>query len=298
MIFGRNTGDSADSRPLSPGVAIHGYTATATPHVRDDIARELGLSDPEVHVGSFDRPNLCYRVRRRENLLAQVRAVIDAYPKDSGIIYCIRRADVDELCGALRQCGYRARPYHAGMADLLRKANQEAFIREEEDIIVATIAFGMGIDKSNVRYVIHTAMPKSLEHYQQESGRAGRDGLDAECHLLYSEGDLELWKRIIGNGGEGGKAAQDKLEALYAFCIGAECRHRAICAYFGQTLERTECGACDICLGQVVLMEHPETIARPILEAVRQLRGRLWSGSRGQGALREQRSAAAPVPPS
>jgi ATP-dependent DNA helicase RecQ len=252
-----------------PGVGVHSYTATATPQVRDDIAQQLCLDKPEILVGSFDRPNLTYRIQRRTDRLTQICAVIDAYPKESGIIYCIRRADVDELCAELRDRGHRARPYHAGMADLLRKQNQEAFINEGEDIIVATIAFGMGIDKSNVRYVIHAGMPKSLEHYQQESGRAGRDNLEAECHLLFSGSDFFLWKNIMGpGGGEGADVALEKLNQLYDFCTSLSCRHHAISSYFGQRLTSETCGACDVCLGEVDIMDGGREIARQILEAM------------------------------
>jgi len=235
--------------------AVHAYTATATPQVREDIARELGLDQPDIHVGLFDRPNLIYAVQRRGNLLSQVRAVIDRHPGESGIIYCIRRNDVESLCQQLTGRGYKALPYHAGMGDAARKANQEAFRTEDADIIVATVAFGMGIDKSNVRYVIHTGMPKSLEHYQQESGRAGRDGLEADCVLLYSGGDFGLWKRIIGGAEEG-------------FCTDVTCRHQALVQYFGQDLGKASCEACDVCLGQLDVVSDAREIARTILQAI------------------------------
>ncbi|MGC9329895.1 MAG: RecQ family ATP-dependent DNA helicase, partial [Candidatus Hinthialibacter sp.] len=180
-----------------PGVALHAYTATATEQVRNDIAKQLHLDDPAVLVGSFDRPNLIYKAERAGNLIKQVCEVLDRHPNESGIIYCIRRADVDETCRELSQRGYSVLPYHAGMDDESRKRNQDAFIQEKVNVIVATVAFGMGIDKSNVRYVIHTGMPKSLEHYQQESGRAGRDGLEAECCLFFSGADYGVWKSIL-----------------------------------------------------------------------------------------------------
>src|SRR5262249_36974604 len=144
-------------------IGIHAYTATATERVRQDIVRELRLKEPQVLVGSFDRPNLVYRVQQRTDKLRQVLEVIRRHENESGIIYCIRRADVDELCELLTQKGVSALPYHAGMADGDRKQNQEAFISDKAKVIVATVAFGMGIDKSNVRFVIHAGAPKSLE---------------------------------------------------------------------------------------------------------------------------------------
>ena len=169
-----------------PNVGIHAYTATASERVRRDIAEQLRLDNPEVLVGPFDRPNLVFKVQRRTDRLRQIRHVLDRRPNESGIIYCITRKDVDQTSAALAELGYRALPYHAGLTDEERRRNQEAFIDERVETIVATVAFGMGIDKPNVRYVIHAGMPKSLEHYQQESGRAGRDGLEAECCLFYS----------------------------------------------------------------------------------------------------------------
>ena len=168
-----------------PAVTIGAYTATATEKVRTDIAEQLNLQDPEMIIGSFDRPNLVYKVQQRTDKIRQVCEVLDRHKGESGIIYCIRRKDVEAVCAELNSKGYNTAPYHAGMMAEWRKNNQDDFIKEKVNAIIATIAFGMGIDKSNVRYVIHTGMPKSPEHYQQESGRAGRDGLEAECCLFY-----------------------------------------------------------------------------------------------------------------
>src|SRR5262249_38609813 len=164
---------------------------------RRDIITQLGLRQPEVLVGNFDRPNLTYRVLQRTSELKQTLEVIDRHPNEAGIVYCIRRRDVDELTAALSKHGLKALPYHAGLTPEQRHAAQDAFAKEECDLIVATVAFGMGIDRSNVRFVLHTGMPKSIEHYQQESGRAGRDGLEAECVLLCSGADLFVWKSIM-----------------------------------------------------------------------------------------------------
>ena len=252
-----------------PGIAVHAFTATATEQVRADIAEQLGLASPEEIVGDFDRPNLVFRVERRGDEFAQLRSVIDRHPGDSGIVYCISRKKVDDIAEQLKDIGLKALPYHAGMEDDARRKNQDAFIREDADIIVATVAFGMGIDKSNVRYVVHMGMPKSLEHYQQECGRAGRDGLEAECCLFHSGSDFMLWKRMLsGETEEGGRIALKKLNDMQNFCTGARCRHRALKEYFGQTYERTNCGACDMCLGEADVMPEALVIAQKILSCV------------------------------
>ncbi len=272
-------------------VAIHAFTATATERVRKDIAEQLGLFDPSVLVGSFDRPNLIYKVQRRNNVLGQVRGVVDRHPGESGIIYCITRKDVERTVEGLQDLGYRALPYHAGMSDNDRQRNQDAFIDERTDVIVATVAFGMGIDKSNVRYVIHAGMPKSLEHYQQESGRAGRDGLDAECCLFFSGQDYMTWKHIIADSDpEARDGAFTSLGAIYDFCNSVTCRHRALVEHFGQRLDADNCGACDVCLGQLDQTDNPLIVGQKILSCVLRLRERfgadytalVLSGSREQ----------------
>ncbi len=184
-------------RDAFPKVAFHAYTATATPQVRKDICASLKLHDPEVLVASADRPNLVYAAERRSSELRQVLEVIDRHKGESGIVYCITRKKVEELAMQLTANGHPALPYHAGMSPDERQKNQEAFSREGAEIIVATVAFGMGIDKPDVRYVIHTGMPKTIEHYQQESGRAGRDGLEAECLLIYGGNDFNLWNILL-----------------------------------------------------------------------------------------------------
>jgi ATP-dependent DNA helicase RecQ len=252
-----------------PGVPIGAYTATATEPVRRDIAGQLRLDSPEILVGEFDRPNLIYRVRRRTNALKQICDVLDNHKGESGIIYCIRRADVDEMTESLRIRGYRAAPYHAGMPDEDRQKNQNAFIEEEADIIVATVAFGMGIDKSNVRYVIHAAMPKSIEHYQQESGRAGRDRLEAECHLFYSGADYLIWNRILEESeAQAYDIGKTKLGHMYRYCSGVSCRHRTLLGYFGQQQSKDNCQACDICLGEVKGVPKALIVAQKILSSV------------------------------
>ena len=258
-----------------PGRAVHAYTATATEPVRADIAQQLHLDDPAILVGSFDRPNLAYRAERRVDTLKQVCEMLDRHQGESGIIYAIRRADVDELCADLLARGYSVAPYHAGMADADRKQSQDAFVEEKVNTIVATIAFGMGIDKSNVRYVIHAGMPKALEHYQQESGRAGRDGLEAECCVLYSGGDYGTWQSIMRDlEPEFRDIALGKLNEMYRYCTGITCRHKALLNYFGQDLKQRNCRACDVCLGNLACVKDSLVTAQKILSCVVRLNER------------------------
>ena len=259
-----------------PKIGIHAYTATASEAVRRDIAEQLQLTDPEFLVGSFDRPNLIYKVQRRHDRMRQIREVLDRHRGESGIIYCITRKEVDQTTAALTELGYRVLPYHAGLTDDQRRRHQEAFIEDEADTIIATVAFGMGIDKPNVRYVIHAGMPKSLENYQQESGRAGRDGLEAECCLFYSGQDYGIWKSIIedSEASSGREGALRSLSGMLDFCSGVRCRHRAIIEYFGQQLEASSCGACDVCLGQLDLVDDALVVGQKILSCVMRLQQR------------------------
>ena len=257
-------------RTAFPKASIHAFTATATEKVRNDIVLQLGLNDAEVLVGNFDRPNLFYRVERRQDAMSQIRSVIDRHPNESGIVYCISRASVEEMAGSLKNLGYKALAYHGGMDAEQRKAHQEAFIDEKIDIIVATVAFGMGIDKSNVRYVVHAEMPRSIEAYQQESGRAGRDGLEAECCLIYSGRDTNTWEFLI-NQSENDDNRQASLSALAkmeAFCGSAICRHQQLVRHFGQQLQSERCGACDVCLDEFDRVNDPLVVAQKILSSV------------------------------
>ncbi len=266
-------------RQIFPDVTIAAYTATATEQVRNDIAEQLRLKNPQMLIGSFDRPNLIYKVRPRKTIVKQVCAVLDRHKGESGIIYCIRRKDVDNMCAQLAAKGYSVAPYHAGMTSEVRKRNQDAFINEKVNTIVATIAFGMGIDKSNVRYVIHTGMPKSLEHYQQESGRAGRDGLEAECCLFYSGGDYGVWKSLMRDmPEEARKIAMIKLSSIYSYCTGGVCRHKAILRYFSQYLNKDNCTACDMCLGELDCIDDSLVTAQKILSCIIRLGQRFGGG--------------------
>jgi ATP-dependent DNA helicase RecQ len=256
-------------RERFPDTAIHAYTATATETVRDDIVRQLGLREAAVLVGDFRRPNLQYHVARKQRGLDQVCAVIDRFRGQSGIVYCITRNEVERTCALLREMAYSALPYHAGMTDEERTQNQDAFLAEQTDTIVATVAFGMGIDKSNVRYVVHAGMPKSLEHYQQESGRAGRDGEKAECWLLYSGRDVMAWKRLLEQStGEAKEAALRALEKIEAYATSVKCRHASLIEHFGQSWHGGSCDACDVCLGKLQTVEDAQVIGQKILSCV------------------------------
>ncbi len=261
-----------------PGASIHAYTATATLRVRQDIIDQLGLRDPSVLVGRFDRPNLVYRVLPRTNLDGQVFETIKNHAGEAVIVYCISRADTERLAASLRDRGIKASPYHAGLDSAKRTATQEAFAKERIHVVVATVAFGMGIDRSNVRCVIHTAMPKSIEHYQQETGRAGRDGLEAECVMFYAPADYRRWETIFSRSGEEAGAAEDVLEAqlellqeIQRFCAGSTCRHKALSGYFGQDYEGESCGACDICLDERAGLDDSAEIGRLALACVQGL---------------------------
>ncbi len=253
-----------------PGISVHGYTATATEQVRADIVEQMGLESAEVLVGSFDRPNLLYRVERRVDVIPQIRQVLERHRKDSGIVYCISRKKVESTSEALNRLGFRTLPYHAGLSDEDRRRSQDAFIDETVQIIVATVAFGMGIDKSNVRFVIHAEMPKSLEHYQQESGRAGRDGLHAECTMLYSAGDAETWKYLMQDVTDDSvrSTAEQSLRSMQRYCSSVRCRHQMLVEHFGQTLQAERCGACDVCLQEMTPAADSLVIAQKILSCV------------------------------
>lgn len=258
-----------------PHAPIQAFTATATARVRDDICRQLGIPSAQVLVGDFDRPNLTYRVLPRYDTLKQTLEVLERHAGEAGIVYCFRRRDVDGLAAQLKERGFRVEPYHAGLSPEVRQQTQEAFKAETCDIVVATIAFGMGIDRSNVRFIVHAAMPKSMEHYQQETGRAGRDGLEAECVLLHSGADAVALKSIIQKSAAEADAAPEYLQAalhqvdeMDRYCRSAICRHRALVEYFGQTYPAATCSACDHCLGDVTPVADSLVVAQKILSAV------------------------------
>jgi ATP-dependent DNA helicase RecQ len=285
-------------RERFPGCSVHAFTATATPQVREDIRTQLALRDAVELVGDFDRPNLTYRIVPRLDAAEQTIDVLRRHHGEAAIVYCLSRRETESLAEALRKAGISAACYHAGLDAATRRATQEKFADEELDVVVATVAFGMGIDRGDVRCVVHTAMPKSIEHYQQETGRAGRDGLEAECVLLYSPEDAAKWERLMdpsrtGETGETGETGGDEgpdpaqlesafehqralLRDMQRFASSVACRHRALCAYFGQPWkdDALPCGGCDVCLGEVELLHDATTAAQQILSAVARVQQR------------------------
>lgn len=250
-----------------PGTGVHAFTASATREVQKDIVERLGFSNPALHIGHVDRPNLTYRMRPRTSLFPQLEAILSKHGGEPGIIYCAKRKDVDRVSEHLNEKGFKNLPYHAGLSDAVRTENQARFASEEIDLMVATLAFGMGIDRSNIRFVIHAAMPRNMEQYYQETGRAGRDGLPAACYLLFGAEDYRTGMFFIEQEG-GREVLVKKLNRMYGICMGPQCRHRVLSEYFDQTYAKENCGACDYCLGELELSEDPVTMARKILSAV------------------------------
>ncbi|RLT19018.1 MAG: RecQ family ATP-dependent DNA helicase [Planctomycetota bacterium] len=268
-----------------PTASIHAFTATATPRVRDDIARQLNLRDPALLVGTFDRPNLVYRVVPRTDRVAQTLTILGRHRGEASIVYCISRKETEQLAARLAAEGLLARPYHAGLDAKERHRTQEAFARETIDVVVATVAFGMGIDRSDVRLVLHTSLPKSLEAYQQETGRAGRDGLAAECLLLYSSADVFSWESLVRKSAAESDLDPDEQERLIAsqaehlhamrrYAQAARCRHAALSEYFGQSYSAPSCGACDVCLGETENLPDATVVAQKILSCVARVQER------------------------
>ena len=269
-----------DLKHTIPGASWHAFTATATHRVRTDIVDQLGLRDPEVLVGDCDRPNLVYRVLPRVDAHRQLLEAVNRHGDDAVIVYCISRKDTEKTAAWLKDQGVEAAAYHAGMSSKARQRVQDRFMRERLRVVCATVAFGMGVDRSDVRCVVHMAMPKSIEHYQQEAGRAGRDGLEAECLLLYSSADVATWRRLMDRsareaGEDGAPAHQvELLEGMRRFCFSKQCRHRLLAEYFDQTLEAKNCDACDVCLGECAVVEDGAVVAQKILSAVARVEGR------------------------
>jgi len=232
-----------------PEVPMMALTATATERVRIDIIQQLHLSEPRCYVASFNRPNLTYRVVPKSAPYEQLLAFIRGRPNDSGIIYCASRKSTDSLARNLNEDGISAKPYHAGLTSAERTKHQESFLRDDVRVITATIAFGMGINKPNVRFVVHYDLPKNLESYYQETGRAGRDGLPGECVLLFSAGDVAKQLHFIDEKSEKeATIARAQLQQMVHYAETRECRRATLLEYFGETFSQVPCDGCDNCL--------------------------------------------------
>ncbi|MDR1191292.1 MAG: DNA helicase RecQ [Verrucomicrobiales bacterium] len=240
----------AKLRDLLPDMPMMALTATATERVREDIVRHLALKNPACFVASFNRPNLTYRVKAKEKPLNQILDFLKKHPDDSGIVYCASRHATESLAESLSARGLAAKPYHAGLDSAVRNQNQEEFLRDETKIICATIAFGMGINKPNVRFVIHHDLPKNIEGYYQETGRAGRDGLPAECILLYSPGDVAKQLHFIDEKTDRQERdiARRQLTRMTHYAECSVCRRIDLLEYFGEKWPEENCAACDNCL--------------------------------------------------
>ncbi len=251
-----------------PGIPLVALTATATSRVRQDIIGSLGLQSGKHYQASFNRPNLSYMVYRKDKSREQVLAYISKHQGESGIVYCQSRDKVERMAAFLKEAGVRALPYHAGLEDGVRQKNQEAFLREDVDVIVATIAFGMGIDKPNVRFVIHADLPSNLERYYQETGRAGRDGLPSECILLFSSGDKAGIEYFISQKSpEEQVIARMLLRHMLNFAQTTGCRRKQLLSYFDESWDQDVCSSCDNCVNPPELFDAT-TLAQMILSCV------------------------------
>ena len=256
-------------RERFPGVPRMALTATANPQTRDDLIHRLQLDDARVFSASFDRPNIRYTIVQKDNARGQLRAFLQGKEGQSGIIYCLSRKKVEETAEWLRGEGFNALPYHAGLDRSLRDANQDAFLKEDGLVLVATIAFGMGIDKPDVRFVAHLDLPSSIEAYYQETGRAGRDGLPSEGWMTYGMGDLVQRRRMIDDGNtpdDVKRVERAALDALLGVCETTRCRRRALLAHFGEDMH-ADCGNCDSCLTPAQTWNGTEA-ARKLLSAI------------------------------
>lgn len=260
---------------IGQDVPVIALTATATPKVQQDILKNLNIVDANIFKSSFDRPNLYYEVRpKTKDVIKDIIKYIKSHPGKSGIVYCLSRKKVEELAETLQVNGIKALPYHAGLDAATRRSNQDKFLMEDVDIIVATIAFGMGIDKPDVRFVIHHDMPKSLEGYYQETGRSGRDDGEGNCITFYSYDDIQkLEKFMKGKPVAEQEIAQQLLLETVSYAESSVCRHRQLLHYFGEEYKHDNCGACDNCLHPKEKFEGKKyvTIALEAVLEVKQL---------------------------
>ncbi|HEY4345548.1 MAG TPA: DNA helicase RecQ [Parvibaculum sp.] len=266
-------------RERFPGVPRMALTATANPQTRDDLIHRLQLDDARVFSASFDRPNIRYTIVQKDNPRSQLGAFLSDKAGQSGIVYCLSRKKVEDTAEWLRGQGVRALPYHAGLDRKVRDANQDAFLKEEGLVLVATIAFGMGIDKPDVRFVAHLDLPSSIEAYYQETGRAGRDGLPSEGWMTYGMGDLVQRKRMIDDGAspeDVKRVERAALDALLGVCETSACRRQTLLAHFGET-HGGECGNCDTCLTPAEKWDGTEA-ARKALSAIYRTEQRYGAG--------------------
>lgn len=261
-----------------PHVPVAALTASAVPEVQHDILQQLELKEPVLYKASFNRPNLSYYVRPKEDAYNQMVNYLRLRRNDSGIIYCQSRRSAETIAQTLRDDGFRALAYHAGMPADERTENQELFIRDDADIIVATIAFGMGIHKTNVRYVIHYDLPKNIESYYQETGRAGRDGLASDCILFFSYGDKKKIEHLIekSHNQQRKRIAYKKLDAVLRFCEAFECRRKLLLGYFGEACG-VSCGKCDTCLEPRETIDGTE-IAQKVIACIQGVKQRFGAG--------------------
>ncbi|MCC2610600.1 DNA helicase RecQ [Neorhizobium petrolearium] len=264
----RELGRLAEQYPDVPRIAL---TATADPHTRDDIVDKLALRSAEVFTTSFDRPNISYEIVERDQPRQQLLRFLSRHKGSSGIVYCLSRAKVEDTAEWLNGQGIRALSYHAGMERQVRDAHQDAFLKDENLCLVATVAFGMGIDKPNVRYVAHLDLPGSVEAYYQETGRAGRDGLPSEVWMAYGMADVIQRRRMIDEGTSGDdikRVERAKLNALLAICETPGCRRQAILAHFGE-MHQGGCGNCDTCLKPVETWDGTEAAIKALAAVYR-----------------------------
>jgi ATP-dependent DNA helicase RecQ len=266
-------------RERFPDVPRIALTATADGPTRDDILDRLHLREGRVFVAGFDRPNIRYRIVPKQNSRTQLLDFLKEHRGEAGIVYCLSRKKVEDIAAALNEAGIAALPYHAGLDKTVRAANQDRFLKEEGLVMVATIAFGMGIDKPDVRFVVHLDLPRSLEAYYQETGRAGRDGLPSEAWLLYGAGDQAKLRQFIDESDAADRQKRiehQKLDALLGYCETMRCRRQVLLAYFGDTLEEP-CGNCDTCLSPAIAFDGTEA-ARKALSCVYRTGERFGAG--------------------